>query len=863
MLRPCLRVGLVQNLLLRLGGEFTVPNVPELILMAPLLLLHRGDQLAELLCPISPPAPTITTNTDYIYRLASSTPDTPTGGNSDSSHTPTGWQQTQPSPTNTQGVYRSKRTRRYSNNRFTSATDWTDPTRISEPTTPPVVIRTDTDYVYRTSVATPDTPTGGTTTEVHTPSNWSRNQPSATETEAVYSSSRTRTYRNSIFSSATAWADPVKIEDKLPVATVVTTDIDYVYIRAASLPDVPTGGTNELNHTPVNWSRSQSSAIVGQGVYRASRTLTYVNDVFSSATVWGTVTRVTAPIEPPTITTDVDYIYILATSLPGVPTAGVSEEIYTPSGGWTSAQPSPTLTHGVYQASRTRIFTNGEFDFSTAWRNIIRIAAPVTAPTITTDVEYIYLLASNTPASPVGGTSIETHTPSGWSRVQLSPTNANGVYRASRTRTHTDGTFTSATIWGDVTKIADPTIPEVITTDVDYVYRLSAALPSAPTGGTDVVEHTPNNWSRTQPSATTQAGVYQASRSRTFTDDVFTLATLWGDITLVSNPVVAPTITTNVDYIYILSSSLPSVPNTGTTTEVHTPNNWSRVEPNPTNTQGVYRSHRTRTYSDGTFVSATNWFVPSRTYGPVAPTSISITDFDYVYRLAATIPATPLGGLGEENYSPLEWGRGKPSVTATLGVWRSRRTRVYVNGIFSSGGVWLTPVEIEEPETSAEVSTHEIDTIYRLAASSPTSPTEGVDIKDFTPSDWGRTEPEPTEAQNVYSTERVLSYVNGSFVSAGMWGNVVRVMRSLSQQDDELSSGDEVFIESVVGMTELNGRRFRVIGFDSDSLTFDLEGIDSSDYGDYVDGGFVYLTFVALLESNRDTPINEVEWKVS
>ena len=73
-------------------------------------------------------------------------------------------------------------------------------------------------------------------------------------------------------------------------------------------------------------------------------------------------------------------------------------------------------------------------------------------------------------------------------------------------------------------------------------------------------------------------------------------------------------VTTDTDSIYDLSGqdTTPSAPTGGTTTESHTPTGWSRTQPNPSETQAVYRAQRTRSFSDGTFTSATVWGTPSR-----------------------------------------------------------------------------------------------------------------------------------------------------------------------------------------------------------------------------------------------------------
>ena len=106
----------------------------------------------------------------------------------------------------------------------------------------------------------------------------------------------------------------------------------------------------------------------------------------------------------------------------------------------------------------------------------------------TTDTDTIYRLSASTPSTPSGGTTSLTHTPSGWSRTQPSATTTQGVYRATRTRTYTDGSFTSATAWGSVTQIQSPsgsplTLPAPSDFNAPLRSTTSVTLPAA-TGGT-------------------------------------------------------------------------------------------------------------------------------------------------------------------------------------------------------------------------------------------------------------------------------------------------------------------------------------------------------------------------------------------
>ena len=59
--------------------------------------------------------------------------------------------------------------------------------------------------IYRRATSTPGAPAGGQTTENHVPSPWTTSEPAPTQTENVYSATRTVRYLNGVFESATAW----------------------------------------------------------------------------------------------------------------------------------------------------------------------------------------------------------------------------------------------------------------------------------------------------------------------------------------------------------------------------------------------------------------------------------------------------------------------------------------------------------------------------------------------------------------------------------------------------------------------------------------------------------------------------------
>lgn len=56
---------------------------------------------------------------------------------------------------------------------------------------------------------------------------------------------------------------------------------------------------------------------------------------------------------------------------------------------------------------------------------------------------------------------------------------------------------------------------------------------------------------------------------------------------------------------------------------------------------------------------------------------------------------------------------------------------------------------------------------------------------------------------------------------------------------DNYTNGDSIYIEGVVGMTEVNGREFTVANVNTGANTFELSGVDSTGYGAYSSGGEV------------------------
>jgi len=76
-------------------------------------------------------------------------------------------------------------------------------------------------------------------------------------------------------------------------------------------------------------------------------------------------------------------------------------------------------------------------------------------------------------------------------------------------------------------------------------------------------------------------------------------------------------------------------------------------------------------------------------------------------------------------------------------------------------------------------------------------------------------------------------------MSGATQANPVRVTTSAAHG---LSTGDEVHIDNVVGMTEINGLTFTITVFDADE--FDLDGEDGTGHTAYVSGGDIWLVRV-------------------
>lgn len=83
---------------------------------------------------------------------------------------------------------------------------------------------------------------------------------------------------------------------------------------------------------------------------------------------------------------------------------------------------------------------------------------------------------------------------------------------------------------------------------------------------------------------------------------------------------------------------------------------------------------------------------------------------------------------------------------------------------------------------------------------------------------------------------------------------------TVSSSPGAIHDGHEFYIEGVVGMEELNGRRFIINALTGGAFTqFELVGVDSTGYGAYASGGTTTPTYAVLANSNA-TPNNTISW---
>ena len=294
------------------------------------------------------PTPVVTTTSVTRYQLASSRPATPP---SSTENPPSGWSVAQPPQHATLSIYKLVGTRTYDDDVFRSSV-WAV-TFVQGPSGS--VVTTTTVTRYQLASSTPATPPSSTE---NPPAGWGRvAQPPQHATLSIYKLVGTRTYDGDVFRSA-VWAVTFV---RGPSGSVVTTTTVTRYQLASSTPATP--GSNDEN-PPSGWSVAQPDPSFTQSTYKLVGTRTYDDDVFRSS-VWA-VTFVRGPI---VVFNTFEYVYRLSVGTPLSPLGGTSTENHIPANWFALAnKPSPTLTQGVYQSSRSTRYEDDVFIRATAWR---------------------------------------------------------------------------------------------------------------------------------------------------------------------------------------------------------------------------------------------------------------------------------------------------------------------------------------------------------------------------------------------------------------------------------------------------------------------------------------------------------------
>ena len=138
---------------------------------------------------------------------------------------------------------------------------------------------------------------------------------------------------------------------------------------------------------------------------------------------------------------------------------------------------------------------------------------------------------------------------------------------------------------------------------VDTRYGLYATAPAAPTSDSDL---TPDGWMEARPAATPGMDVYQIRRTVTLSagdfGGMYESATDWV-VSLAGAPVGRSDVT---QVAYQLSATEPVEP---PSTDTALPEGWVLEEPDPTETETVYKIERIAVLDSGVYVSSTRWAV--------------------------------------------------------------------------------------------------------------------------------------------------------------------------------------------------------------------------------------------------------------
>lgn len=337
-------------------------------------------------CLAATVTPPTTTQTQTIYRLATTTPTTPSGGTSTENHIPSGWSTSQPTPTTTHGVYQSQRTVTYQGSVFQSATTWGTPTQVTAPTGSTPVLRGYVDVVSRLHGPLTlygwayNTATSATSIPVEIYVGGARGTGTLVATITADQSRPDVNKAHQITGNhGFAWPIPTTYQsgtyqfsvyalDQSPTPTVRT------HLKPTTLTLLAPGHADYCkNHGP---------CIAGHGdcdpatPSQCQSGLTCATDV-GTKYGWSAITDV-CEAPPPVVTTRTETIYIRATSPPARPTSSASSRPR----GWSTTKPTATTTQAVYRATRTVTLHDSTPHSATAWSVPVEVTAKLPPPTL-------------------------------------------------------------------------------------------------------------------------------------------------------------------------------------------------------------------------------------------------------------------------------------------------------------------------------------------------------------------------------------------------------------------------------------------------------------------------------------------------
>ena len=180
-----------------------------------------------------------------------------------------------------------------------------------------------------------------------------------------------------------------------------------------------------------------------------------------------------------------------------------------------------------------------------------------------------------------------------------------------------------------------------------------------------------------------------------------------------------------------------------------------------------------------------------------------------------------------------------PSSPATAGNLTVVTTTVPVPGeAFSASGTLV--LDAEEITYTGVTGTTFTGITRGANSTTPAAHANSIDVNevttswDLSPGVWGSANFDAVVKNLVFARPGIKATI-----TAATKADPVVITYDLETYAYELSDGDSILIDSVNGMTQLNGNTYTVANIDTSAKTFELSGVDGSAYGTYTSGGQV------------------------